>query len=152
MPDRMTRMWAPVNAGAAMGAAAVSRTDVTSILEVALGRDLRAWTVTRFVGHLQVWSAVTGQFSEWMWGMRVENENVPLGSIDPDADSTANWIFHGGIWTIISGPSPKDMITIDNRSQRKSQGEQSRLYFYMENTGGNAGEFRLIGRALMLLP
>ena len=151
MADRMSRMWAPVNAGIVMPPGSVTRTDVTSILEVQLGRQLRDWTVTRFVGNLQVWSSLPG-ISEFMWGMRVENENVPLGTIDPEADMTANWIFHGGVWNEIAYPAPRDLIAIDNRSQRKSQGEQSRLYFYMENTGAVTGEFRLIGRALMLLP
>ena len=151
MPDRMNRMWAPVNGGTPMPAISVARLDVLSILEVALGRELRAWTVTRFVGHLQVWSTAAA-ISEWMWGMRVENENVPLGSIDPEADANANWIFHAGVWTRGQDAYPSESVHIDNRSQRKSQGEQSRLYFYVENTGGTAGEFRLIGRALMLFP
>ena len=150
MADRMARMWAPfsVQPEITLAAGAVSRVDILSILEVALGRSFRAWTVTRVVGILQVASSDTS----FQWGLRVENENVALGSIDPEADSTANWILHGGIYTQNSAFLPRDMITLDNRSQRKSQGEQSRLYLYVENTGLVGGAVTMVGRALMLLP
>ena len=150
MADRMDRMWAPVSVQPhiALAAGAVSRVDVLSNLEVALGRTLRAWTVTRFVGRMQLISSDT----QFQWGMRVENENVLLGSVDPEADSTADWILHGGLSTNVNTHLPMDAVMFDNRSQRKSQGEQSRLYFYIQNTGLVGGGFSIVGRALMLLP
>ena len=150
MADRMSRMWAPmsVQPTVAMAAGAVVRVNCLNILETALGRTLRAWTVTRFICRLQFASSDTS----FQWGLRVENENVLLGSIDPEADSTADWISHGGLYTQVNSYEPRDAIEIDNRSQRKSHGEQSDLYFYIENTGLVAGGFSLVGRTLLLLP
>ena len=145
MADRMARMWAPVRTSVvSLAAGAVMRIDMLSILEVSLGRDFRQWTVTRIVGNLQVASSDT----EFVWGVRVENENVLLGSVDPMEDATADWILHGGLYTNISA---RDMVKIDNRSQRKSHGEQSKLFFYIQNTGGVGGQVGFIGRALMLI-
>jgi len=150
MADRMTRMWAPMNVQPplVMAAGAVARVNVLTVLEAALGRTLRAWTVTRFICNLQLVSSNTS----WQWGLRVENENVLLGSIDPEADSTADWISHGGVYTMSANFELRDLITIDNRSQRKSHGEQSDLFFYVENTGLVGGSFTLVGRVLLLLP
>ena len=150
MADRMTRMWAPMNVQPplVMAAGSVARVNVLNILEVALGRTLRAWTVTRFICNLQVNSNDTS----FQWGLRVENENVALGSIDPEADSTADWISHGGVYVRQTAADVRDLIQIDNRSQRKSHGEQSDLFFYIENTGLVAGSFTLVGRVLLLLP
>ena len=150
MAERMSRMWAPVAAtGYVLNAGAILSVSVTSILEVALDREVRQWTVTRFVGRLQM---ITEGQTHFMWGMRVENENVPLGSVEPLADSTADWILHGGA-TLGSGVFyVRDEILIDNRSQRKSQGEQSELRFYVENYAGDNAEVSLVGRALLLLP
>ena len=152
MADRMTRMWAPMNVqpGLAMAAGAVARVNVLNILETSLGRSLRAWTVTRFICNLQF----TSNDTSFQWGLRVENENVILGSIDPEADSTADWISHGGMYTNSGGANFRfaDAVKIDNRSQRKSHGEQSDLFFYVENTGLVGGSFTLVGRVLLLLP
>jgi len=149
MADRMARMWAPVRTSIdTLAAGAVMRIDMLSILEVALGRDFRQWTVTRIVGNLQVASSAT----EFVWGVRVENENVLLGSVDPLEDATADWILHGGLYTNTSAVYPRDIVKIDNRSQRKSHGEQSKLFFYIQNTGGAGGQVGFIGRALMLIP
>ena len=149
--DRMQRMWAPVHWGStSLGAGGVARADCTAILEASLGRQLRQWTVTRVVGTLQF--AVAAGDTEFFYGMRVENENVPLGSIDPEPDATADWLFWGGGITD-SAFLLRDAITIDNRSQRKSQGEQSKLYLYWENAGGaNTLYTTFHGRVLLLLP
>ena len=150
MAERMSRMWAPVAAtGYVLPAGLTMTVSVNSILEVALDRELRQWTVTRFVGRLQL---VSENETFYMWGMRVENENVPLGSVAPLADSTADWILHGGVVTQSGGYYPSESIMIDNRSQRKSQGEQSELRFYVQNYAGSDGEVSLVGRALLLLP
>ena len=150
MADRMTRMWAPINVQPYLGmaAGAIARVNVLNVLEASLGRQLRAWTVSRFICNLQFNSPNTS----FQWGLRVENENVLLGSIDPEADSTADWISHGGMYTQSPLYDFRDNIAIDNRSQRKSHGEQSELFFYVENTGLVGGSFTLVGRALLLLP
>jgi len=92
--DRMTRMWAPLHFdNQVLGAGGVARADCLAILEGFLGRDLRRWTVTRVVGTFQFWS---GAEVESFYGMRVENENVSLGTIDPEPDAVADWLFWGG--------------------------------------------------------
>jgi len=149
--DRMTRMWAPVHFDTeTLGAGGVARADCLQTLETSLGRDLRSWTVTRVVGTLQFWSAAE---VESFYGMRVENENVPLGTIDPEPDATADWLFWGG--QVTGGydiARLSDAIQIDNRSQRKSQGEQSKLFFYWENAGGGDLYTTIHARVLLLLP
>ena len=148
--DRMQRMWAPVHwDSASLAPGGIARADCTAILEASLGRELRQWTVTRVVGTLQFNSST----AEFFYGMRVENENVPLGTIDPEPDATADWLFWGGG---IAGSATfhlRDAINIDNRSQRKSQGEQSKLFFYWEHAGAaNTLYTSFHGRVLLLLP
>jgi len=149
--DRMERMWAPLHFGSSsLAPGGIARADVLAILEVSLGRTLRKWTVTRVVGELQF--RVT-QEAEFFYGMRVENENVPLGTIDPDPDATADWLFWGGGVIDTGSYVMRDAIHIDNRSQRKSLGEQSRLYLYWENAGAAGTLYTTFhGRALLLLP
>ena len=152
--DRMQRMWAPVHwDSAAVAPGGVARADCTAILEASLGRELRQWTVTRVVGTLQFRSLG----AEFFYGMRVENENVPLGTIDPEPDATADWLFWGGGITESPGGEDffylRDAINIDNRSQRKSQGEQSKLFLYWEHAGAaNTLYTTFHGRVLLLLP
>ncbi len=148
--DRMERMWAPVQFGVTtLGPGGIARADCTAILEAALGRELRKWTVTRVVGSLQF--ASTG--AEFFYGMRVENENVPLGTIDPEPDATADWLFWGGGEVQTDAFLLRDAITIDNRSQRKSLGEQSKLFLYWEHAGAANNLYTTFhGRVLLLLP
>ena len=151
--DRMKRMWAPVHwDSATLAAGGIARADCTAIVEASLGRELRQWTVTRVVGNLQFGSS-SGDI-EFFYGMRVENENVPLGSIDPEPDATADWLFWGGgIQVYTGGFVMRDAISIDNRSQRKSQGEQSKLFFYWEHAGASSTLYTTFhGRVLLLLP
>ncbi len=150
--DRMQRMWAPVQfPSVSLGAGGVMRADCTATLEAALGRELRQWTVTRVVGNVQF--TAINEPAEYFYGMRVENENVPLGSIDPEPDATADWIFWaGGIVQASNSWYTRDMINIDNRSQRKSQGEQSKLFVYFENVGAGTLYTTMHARVLLLLP
>ena len=150
--DRMERMWAPVHfAPALLAPGGIARADCTGILEASLGRELRRWTVTRFVGCLQFYTSGEGS-TEFFYGLRVENENVPLGTIDPEPDATADWVTWGG-GVCRNDDAMRDAIWIDNRSQRKSQGEQSKLFFYWENAGAaNSLYTTFHGRALLLLP
>ena len=150
--DRMQRMWAPVHWDtASLAPGGVARGDCTAILEASLGRQVRQWTVTRFVGTLQFW--VNAGEVEFFYGTRVENENVPLGSVDPEPDATADWLFWGGGKVSSAQVLLRDAINIDNRSQRKSQGEQSKLFFYWEHAGAaNTLYTSFHGRALLLLP
>ena len=149
--DRMQRMWVPVHwATTPLAPGGIARADCTAILEASLGRELRQWTVTRVVGMLQ-FSSVSAEF---FYGMRVDNENVPLGTIDPEPDATADWLFWGG-GQVGYGDAfgLRDAINIDNRSQRKSQGEQSKLFLYWEHAGAaNTLYTSFHGRVLLLLP
>ena len=150
--DRMQRMWAPVHwDSAVLVPGGIARADCTAILEASLGRELRQWTATRVVGTLQFYASAAE--AEFFYGMRVENENVPLGVIDPEPDATADWLFWGGGITDSTYFSMRDAITIDNRSQRKSQGEQSKLFFYWENASAAGTLYTTFhGRVLLLLP
>ena len=150
--DRMQRMWAPLHwDSASLAPGGIARADCTAILEASLGRELRQWTVTRVVGLLQF--ATSAGSIEFFYGMRVENENVPLGTIDPEPDATADWLFWGGGYSSGADFQLRDGINIDNRSQRKSQGEQSKLFLYWEHAGAaNTLYTTFHGRVLLLLP
>ena len=150
--DRMRRMWAPIHWDTAtLAPGGVARADCIAILEASLGRELRQWTVTRVVGTLQF--STSGGEVEFFYGMRVENENVPVGTIDPEPDATADWLFWGGGNTEMTSIGLRDAINIDNRSQRKSQGEQSKLFLYWEHAGAANNLYTSFhGRILLLLP
>ena len=157
MADRMSRMWAPIDSGVLnIGAGTSGFLLVNSVLEASLDREIRQFTVTRVVAKIWVASHTADENVYLMHGMRIDNENVQVGSITPSADETADWILHGSVWARtpqLAQFLERDVSHIDNRSQRKSQGEQSELRWYYENVGGsNTLYFGIQGRALLLIP
>ncbi len=155
MPERMRRVWAPIDTGVitiAGGADAYAL--INSELELALDRSVRQFTVTRVIAKVYSVTAVGTSNSYLFHGVRIDNENVPVGTLNPIDDQDADWILHGTVWNhAASGVFVEsEAATIDNRSQRKSQGEQSELRWYMSNAGVNALYVAIQGRALLLLP
>ena len=149
--DRMARAWAPIAVPSyTMVSGAAISINCLVHLDTAMGRELRSWTVTRLVANLQLTSSGS---SEFYWGLRVANENEPAGSIDPAFEQNADWVLWGGA---MAGVHPfglaETLVPIDNRSQRKSRGNESQLLFYISNAGPDTGYIALHGRALMLLP
>ena len=155
MAERMRRAWAPIDTGVlTLAGNADAFALVNSELEAALDRSVRQFTVTRIIAKIYVTPEVTGNIAYLFHGVRIENENVPVGSLNPIADQDADWILHGTVWdrgTSAAWDEAKT-VNIDNRSQRKSQGEQSELRWYLSNGGGSTLYVAVQGRALLLLP
>ncbi len=151
MADRMRRLWAPWDLGEfTITAGNDASIDTLGEVEFQLQRELRQWTLTRLILQLQLHTVAGGQ-SESMYGLRVENENVPLGTIDPMSDPEADWIYISGRMVEDAGFWGNAVIDIDNRSQRKSQGEQSRLLWYLHNAGPDTLYVSVHGRCLLLI-
>ena len=155
MADRMRRVWAPIDTGVlTLPANGDSYALVNSELEQSLDRSVRQFTVTRVIAKVYVAPQITNDVVYLFHGVRIENENVPVGTVNPIDDQDADWILHGTVWNWgeAAGWDEAKTVNIDNRSQRKSQGEQSELRWYMSNGGGNGLYVAVQGRALLLLP
>ena len=155
MADRMRRMWAPIDSGVlSLPAAGDVNLLINSVLETALAREVRQFTVTRVIARIYVTPQVNGAPVYLFHGVRIENENVPVGAITADVDETADWILHGTVWDsgVAADWNEAKTVVIDNRSQRKSQGEQSELRWYLSNVGANGMYVAVQGRALLLIP
>ena len=156
MAERMQRMWAPIDTGVlSLPAGDTSALLLLSELESSLGREIRQFTVTRIIARIRVTPVIDDNPVYMIHGVRIENENVPADGISPRYDETADWILHGTVYA--SGDAARweetNTVVIDNRSQRKSQGEQSELRWYVENSGlTNMLYYSIQGRALVLLP
>ena len=150
--DRMARVWSPtttagltsVPAGATWAGVLVPGTDLVATQD----RRLRDWTVTRIVGSLQFTSEGTTTF---YYGVRVYNENETATAVTPGSETTADWMFWGAVTTQVGAVYPRDMIVVDNRSQRKSRGMESELRIVIQNSGSN-GYVSWTGRCLLLVP
>ena len=154
MPDRMRRVWAPIDTGVLdMAGGANVFVYVNALVDAALDRDIRQFTVTRVIASIYASPGIEDDPVYFMHGMRIENANVALGSITPE-DDTADWILHGTVWASggVAQWAEANTVHIDNRSQRKSQGEQAQLRWYITNVGANSGLIAIQGRALLLLP
>ena len=86
-------------------------------------------------------------------GIRFLNENVAVGVVSPETDSTAEWIYWEEVIASIGGTMhQRDVIHRDIRSQRKSQGLDQELYLQVKNPIGIAGTVFVSGRVLVLIP
>ena len=147
---RMSRVWAPSTLTSyAMVAGSAIEVDLLTALDLTMDRTVRDWTVTRLIGRLQIRAA--GQ-NEFYYGIRVANDNVTPGMISPEFQQTADWLLWGGGTTSSAIYELRDAINIDNRSQRKSMGAESRLVLYVTNAGFFTQYVTWKGRSLMLLP
>jgi len=155
MADRMARAWAPIDTGViTLAGNADVFALINSELEAAMGRSIRQFTVTRIIAKIYVTPVVLNNNAYLFHGVRIDNENVPAGTLNPVADQDADWILHGTVWNqgIVADWNEAKTVNIDNRSQRKSQGEQSELRWYLSNGGGSSLYVAVQGRALLLLP
>jgi len=149
-------MWAPIQSGImTLTAGETTALLVNSVLEATLGREVRQFTVTRVIAKIYLAPYADGQVVYMTHGMRIENENVAHDAVDPADNETADWILHGTVWASgeVARWQETNTVNIDNRSQRKSQGEESELRWYVKNVGASNWQYVAIqGRALLLLP
>ena len=154
---RMQRVWLPFRSGRVAVAAATNvRFFMRSLIEAAMDRDLTQFTVTRMIFGFSCSLDGPNPSDLMSLGIRFENENVGIGIVRPDQDSTAAWLY----WEEVVAASgavagqyfQRDRIFRDIATQRKTRGNDTELLFYVTNPGGVAGDFMLSGRALVLIP
>jgi len=149
---RMRRLWAPFRvASTSIAAAAVARVNLTTLVDTTQGRSVRQYTVTRIL--LQFSCAVDSQdLNVFGIGIRFDNENVALGSVNPLSDTTADWMYHEEIQPSVLTFEMRDRVIRDIRAQRKSRGNDMDLFLYVESNTSVAGDFITAGRVLLLIP
>ena len=138
--DRMRRMWSPSTGGTALPLAAGNslESDIapSTTLQLSLDRTPRDWTIARIIGNIQFATQTAAPNEANMYvGIRVANENEPHFMINPGIDQTADWMFWEGLVISSLFAEPANALSIDNRSQRKSRGEESKLRLYIFNGG-----------------
>jgi len=151
MADRMRRQWMPFRTGfSGMAGLDEIRISINSLINTALDRNLRDFTVTRLIfGFSAVFDSGTPETVSL--GVRFENDNVVVGTVDPAADSQAEWIYWEEVVGNVGTMHQRDRIIRDIRSQRMSRGFNQEMFFYITNNGAVAGDFMLSGRALVLI-
>ena len=87
MAERMRRAWAPIDTGIlTLAGNSDAYALINSELEGALDRSVRQFTVTRIIAKIYVSPTVTNDLVYLFHGVRIENENVPVGTLNPVAD------------------------------------------------------------------
>jgi len=157
---RMQRIWLPFRSGrVAIAAATNVRFFMRSLIEGAMDRDLTQFTVTRMIFGFSC--ALDGNVASDIMslGIRFENENVAIGVVRPDNDSTAAWLYweevvaaNDNVGSAAGVYVQRDRIFRDIATQRKTRGNDTELLFYVTNPGAVAGDLMLSGRALVLVP
>jgi len=150
---RRSTLWMPFSEGAsttAIAAGAVSRLILPSIREAEVGREYEGYTVTRI---LCTWSAsiASGGNVVYTCGIIRQNEAVAVGQIDPVANPSADWMWHEEFNLISTGGFGQgpDNLTRDLGSQRKVQGGESEVFWYIVNRGGVTITVHRAGRMLV---
>ena len=133
-----------------MAIGAVARVILMSALENALARELEAVTVTRLITRLSL-SAASGTAVVAV-GVIVQNANVALGVVGPVTERESDWFY----WEefVTGGVTGEGRhITRDTAGQRRFRGQESEMYYYIENrSASTAVDFHVSGRALILTP
>ena len=150
---RRRRLWLPFSTGDNEVTLAFNGTDrlfIASINELEQGRQLERYTVQRSVFTFSAWT--DSGANQVVVGLIGLQEDVAVGSVDPEDDPGADWLYHEQ-FTLISTESGHTLNLIrDIRSQRIMRGNDSELYMYIRNrdTGTNL-IYAVTGRILVLL-
>ena len=151
MADRMRRLWVPFRSGIVpLASAADAIVNITTLIDAAQGRTLKQYTVTRMIFGFSALmdSGGPGTFEI---GVRLQNENIGVGVVDPLADITAEWIYWESVMAEVAAMTNQNRIFRDIRSQRKAQGSDQDLLFFVSQSTGVAGDFEVSGRCLVLI-
>ena len=151
MPNRMQRLWLPFRTGvSAIAASGDVRFSMSSLVDTAMGRTLRDYTVTRMIFNFRC-RQDSGEPVTMAIGVRFENDNVVVGTVAPNTDSQAEWLYWEEVTPAIGVMVQRDAIVRDIHTQRRSQGLNQELFFYVSNTSAIAGDLMLSGRCLVLI-
>ena len=109
-----------------LGAGAVARLFVPSIREAETGREYEGYTVTRMLLNLLLRST-SGSDRVLTCGMIIQQEDVLIGSVLPDDDPHADWLWHEEFVVGVNDHAPHALISRDIRSQRIARGREACL-------------------------
>jgi len=132
---------------------AVIRLNIPSMLESEMGRQYESYTLTRLLfrwnGYLSVGSEAVVTL-----GVIIQPAELQIGSSNPSDDAERDWLYHGE-FTIRSASDqlrPSEAVVRDIRSQRKSLGMATKMYFYERlRNAGVTMRSHVSGRALILM-
>jgi len=148
--NRMRRLWLPFRSGVtAVASGAQATVNLTTLIDAAQGRTLKQFTVTRVVFGFSG-SVDSGALANFLIAMRFLNENVAVGTVTP-LDATAEWFYWEEVVTEVAAMTNQNRIFRDIRSQRKAQGSDQDLLFFVTNNASVAGDFQVSGRVLALI-
>jgi len=145
------RQWLPFTLGdepVNLAAGADTRLFIASLADSEGAADFRTFTVQRILLSLMI--RATNVFSTMAVGIRFDNEDVPLGTTDPENDMVSDWLYLEQFCTIAT--EQPWYATRDIRSQRKSRSLNEQLFFYATNKDAvDSVQLHMSGRVLVLL-
>ena len=152
MTTRRRRVWLPFSAGAdpvVLVASGVDRIFVASITEAEVGRQYEHYTVERSIFNVSLFAPNTSIVT---MGILMVQEDVAIATITPVADPGAQWLWHEEFMSHNAvDPSAYNMRR-EVKSRRIARGNDSELYFIIENrAAGNTITYHVSGRILVLL-
>jgi len=151
MATTRIRTWFPFTVGdepTLLGGGSDTRLFIPTFAETARAATLREYTVQRILLNILI-VATTG-FSTMAMGVRFDNVDVPIGTIEPENDMTSDWLWLEHMCHL-AGETPLN-FSRDIRAQRKSRGLDEELYFYARNKdAGDSMSIHMSGRILVLL-
>jgi len=130
-----------------LGPGSAARLLLPSLREAEVGREYEGYTVTRIL--LNLWILSTGAEAIITSGVIYQQEDVAVGSVQPDVDPHADWMWQEDT---VAPASTDDGIRIhrDIRSQRKLRGGDNELYWYVKSRSGAVSvELHRSGRVLV---
>ena len=150
MPRRGT-YWMAFNEGSvpvSQAGGAVSRLLLPSIRELEVGREYEGYTVTRTILNLFLISETAAQLVIDV-GLITLQEDVTIAAIDPPTQPHADWMWNETFVVDDNIAAPHTLIQRDLRSQRRTRGGDSEMYFYVVNRGGTPVSVHRSGRMLV---
>jgi len=151
MTQQRRRVWAPFSTGddpTLLGIQGDLRIFVPSLLEIAAARNYRQYTVQRML--LSGMLIPTTAFVTVAVGLRFDNVDSIVGTVDPENDKTSDWLYLEEFCT--NAISDTFHWNRDIRAQRKSRGNDEELFLYVTNRStASSINLHVSGRVLILL-
>jgi len=150
---RRATYWMPFSDGAVPlvhAASASSRLFVASIRETEVGRVYEGFTVTRMIFNVTASSVSSGNDNVITLGVILLPADIALGTVLPSVDQLSDWLWQEEHVVGLTASGAEIRFSRDIRSQRKSRGGDTELWFYATNRDtGNAVTIHRSGRVLI---
>jgi len=147
--SRRRRTWLPFNSTViSLTSLAISRTDIPSIMEAQLGREIQGYTTQRLIVNIDALSNTTTP-SFIACGLIANNAGLALADIDPGANPEADWQWWEG-FRVNDVDQELTHIHRDLRVQRRVRGRDTNMFIYVSNEGTITTSVLIHGRVLIL--